>query len=1141
MPQEPSAAAARLRTLTRRILRHRLFQIGLALLVLYTLAGFFLLPYLITRYVPRLAQDHLQRPARLGEVRFNPFTFTLEARDAALTEADGAPLAGFGRLFLDFEPTGIFRWAWTFKRIELEAPQIHLVMGEDGVLNFARLAPAGPAEPPAPEPDARPPRMLLQAIAIGDGRIEITDRRLSPPANLALSPLAVNLRGISTLPDREGPYGLEARLGDGGVLKWAGEVSLHPFRSHGEVGLEGLALSSLWEFLRDRLNTTAPAGRVHVQGRYALDLSGPEPQLRLDDLGLGLRDLALTLTGESAPFLALKSADLQDSRFDLASRTLELGRLAFSDGRVNLAVDGGGALNLARLVRTPPPAAAPAEAAAPSPGAGDAPPLVLKAPVIALDRLALSYRDASRTPELDAAVGSVRVAAAFQAALGAAGPEVHVSGIGVDLEGLHLGAAGADPLVVLERLGLEGGDFRLAERSLGLARVAVAGGRVDLVREADGAINLVQLAAPPQGGVVRREAEEAAQTGAPWQVAVQTFALEGVQVSIADRTVKAEGSVLDLAPLKVVLAPVDGRTPTAVDVEIGVVQGGRLALKGSVDPAGPSVAADIEVTDLALPPLQPYLDPLVNLLLRSGTFGAQGKLRYGVADAQARLAYDGGFKLDGLKLIEPGVEETFLGWRSLGTSQLKLRLDPNRLEIAELRLDRPEGKFIIAEDRTVNVAAVFKKPEGSPAPAEAAPPKAEAGAGFPVSVRRLRVTGGDLEFADLSLTPQFATRIHDLTGVVVGASSTPGGRAQVELDGQVDEFGTAKIEGEVNLFDPTGFLDMDVVFRNVEMTTLTPYSGRFAGRRIDSGKLSLDLEYRIEDRQLLGDNQIIVDRLELGERVESPDALNLPLDLALALLKDGDGVIDIGLPVKGDLSEPEFSFGRLIGKALVNLITKIATAPFRALGALLGGEGEGFDTVAFAAGDAGVPPPEAEKLQKLAQALQKRPNLNLTVQGRYHAEQDGRALRDLHVRRALAAQLEVALAPGEDPGPVDYGNPDTGDALEDLFRERFDRATFKELEDRVEAEEEAAAKAQPAAPKDPGRLAKALFARLVETEALAETELQELARGRGQAVADQLTGPGGIAPERVTQGDPGEADGDAPTAKLDLAAAAKRP
>ena len=382
-----------------------------------------------------------------------------------------------------------------------------------------------------------------------------------------------------------------------------------------------------------------------------------------------------------------------------------------------------------------------------------------------------------------------------------------------------------------------------------------------------------------------------------------------------------------------------------------------------------------------------------------------------------------------------------------------MQLEPNRLDIGDLRVALLTGKFIIEKNRSFNLANVIKpgaepKKVETPAPGRAAGPADP----FPYRVRRVLVSEGQVDFADLSLPTPFGTKIHELKGIVAGISSARDARAQVELDGQVDEYGIAKINGELNTADPKSFTDIGVVFRNVEMSSLTPYSGKFAGRKIDSGKLSVDLKYKVAQGQLAGDNQIVVERLVLGEKVESPEAMDLPLDLAIALLEDSNGVIDLGLPVKGDLDSPEFSFGAVVWKAFVNLLTKIVTSPFRALGAILPGGGEeSFDSVAFEPGRPDVPAPEKEKLAKLGDALQKRPQLKLVVQGRYNPETDLRELRNASLRRTLAISLGRKLRRSTEPGPVDFGSPETGKTLEAMFAERFGSDALKALKDEQKA------------------------------------------------------------------------------------------
>ena len=381
----------------------------------------------------------------------------------------------------------------------------------------------------------------------------------------------------------------------------------------------------------------------------------------------------------------------------------------------------------------------------------------------------------------------------------------------------------------------------------------------------------------------------------------------------------------------------------------------------------------------------------------------------------------------------------------------------------------------------------------------------------------------------------FATRIHNLRGSIGNLSSRPGAPGQLELDGEVDEFGMARAVGEVDLFNPTQNMDIRVNFRNVDMSRLTPYMATFAGRRIESGKLSLDLEYTIQQRQLKGENQVVIDRLTLGERVDSPGATSLPLDLAIAILQDSDGRIDLGLPVAGSLDDPQFSYGGLIWKAITNVLTKIVTAPFRALGALFGGSGEKVENVAFEPGAKALTPPEREKLLKVAAVLGKRPKLALAVGG-IHAEVDRVALQEVQLRRAVLTASGLTLSERGDPGPISLRQPKIQAALESLYAERIgksDLAALKEgfrsanpgqLEESVGdkvmsrltgllREKKTLAENEVAQLKGADFYA-VLFERLREKEKLGTDVLPALAQARG-AGALEILKSGGVAAERL--------------------------
>jgi outer membrane protein OmpA-like peptidoglycan-associated protein len=389
----------------------------------------------------------------------------------------------------------------------------------------------------------------------------------------------------------------------------------------------------------------------------------------------------------------------------------------------------------------------------------------------------------------------------------------------------------------------------------------------------------------------------------------------------------------------------------------------------------------------------------------------------------------------------------------------------------------------------------------------------------------VRIDESAMNFADLSLVLPFSTRVHGLAGVVAGLAADPASRATVKLDGRVDEFGLVKVDGALSSFHPKVFTDIAVIFRNVPMSTLTPYSATFAGRRIESGTMDIDLQYKIDHSALVGDNKVLLQKVKLGERVESPGAMRLPLDLAIAILSDAQGRIDIALPVRGNVDAPEFSYGHLIWQALVTVIRRVATAPFRALGGLFGRDADQLESIAFEAGSDTVRPPEREKLKRVAEVLDKRPQLKLVVHGGYEAKIDGEALRSLRVRRDLARRLEIALKPGEDPGPVAFDQAKTQRALEALLAERDGDKAVAEFQ--ASYEKSTGKKADRVNPvlAFVGRgsadraFYEALFRRLVESTPLPDAELTALGQRRGEATARALKEAAGQSAARVEVGD----------------------
>jgi hypothetical protein len=548
--------------------------------------------------------------------------------------------------------------------------------------------------------------------------------------------------------------------------------------------------------------------------------------------------------------------------------------------------------------------------------------------------------------------------------------------------------------------------------------------------------------------------------------------------------------------------------------------GGSLDASGTI--AQDFGGAELRVTadGVNLVPLQGLVAQHARLDLASGRASLSADVRFG-ADATPRLAASGTFTVADLRLNEAGTTERVLSWQTLAASKVALTVAPGRLTIGELRAQAPEAKIAIDEQRRLNLAQVLGR--DAAAAAGAAERGSQGSTRWPVRIARVTLRGGIVDFSDRSLALPFSTRVRRVNGTVLGISSDPASRAEIKVAGVIQDSGSASAEGAVTPSDPTAFTDIRADFNNVALPPLTPYAVTFAGRRIESGRLWLDLRYRIVDHRLTARNEIVLDEFSLGERVEAPSALDLPLDLAVALLADENGRISVAIPIEGDLDNPRFDYRRLVREALANLVTRVVTAPFRFLQGL-GGGGAELEAVHFEPGRAALAPPERETLDRVAKALVERPQFKLVVHGPYDPERDGEALREQRVRREVVRALGVELGPREDPGPIAYGDADTQRALERLLAARsgaeaVDRLAASYAARSGKAPERVNALFAVFGRASPDReFYQAVFRRLVESEPLDEAALSDLAVRRAQAIVAYLLKTTQLDPGRVAVG-----------------------
>ncbi len=1021
---------ARLRTL----LLTRPAKIAGVLLVIYAVSGFLLAPWLVRQQFPKLVEQHLGAQGSLGSVYINPFLMIFDAKDLLIAEKNGAPVLQAGRVLVNFELASLLRWAWTFSEIRIERPLLNAELDAKENLNLLRLLPREKDHDEPGDADREPaslPRLLLQQLVITDGALRFTDHTLQPAARAQISPFNFEMHDISTLPNRSGEHAFNARLPDGGSLQWQGKLGLSPLDSSGSVTLRDAKLATLWQFVRDHLTIAEPKGSYSLGVRYRLTYSGGKLQMLADELNFGLKDLLIARQQDGAVMARLGSVALEGGNFDLAQRSLGFRKLGVADGMFGLVLDEDGNPDWATVVRSDSagskPAATEAAPSAASAAAGGTP-WQLSLPQVSVESLAFNLLDKSRSKPLRMTAEKATISLGAAASLGEQ-LQLTVSDAAMKMNGIRvLSEDEKEAPVTLNTAEVTGATFDLQKQTIHAGLARLSGGHTWVRREADGSLHLVSLFAARQD----KKLQEAGFT-----ISVDRAEIADYSVALSDRSFEPAISYdlekLNAAVSKVTLPATKATSP--FELALRIKQGGAVKAKGTLDLLRQSADARFEVTDIALTPLDPILKRETTLTMISGKASSAGQVSVNGKAEPPALRFKGGASIADLDLKIESSAERLVSWQNVQVADIDLDTGKNALSVAQVSLARPYSKLVVYKDRSTNLAAVLR-PRAAAAPAS--PPAAAPAETAPmaINIERVSVERGEMDFADLSLVLPFATNVKSMNGTVNGLSSAQDSRASLKFEGRVEDYGLARAEGSLQAFNPKKFMDIAVIFRNVELPPLSPYSATFAGRKIASGKVSLDLKYKLNNSELSGDNKVLLEQFRLGERVESPDAVNLPLDLAIALLTDSEGKIDLAVPVSGNVDNPEFSYGHVIWQAIRTVIVNIVSAPFRALGSLFGANAESLGEIVFDPGGARILPTEYEKMRRVAEGLQKRPQLRLVVQGSYHPQEDSRALRALAVRNDLAVREGLKLAPGEDPGPIGFDSAKIQRALETMLNER---------------------------------------------------------------------------------------------------------
>lgn len=1177
--------------------RAKKILIGLVIFfVVFTLAGFFVLPPLLKYVLIKELSQNLHREVTIKQITFNPYTLSTAVRGLLIKDRPGTDtFFSCDEIFLNLQTISALRLAPVLKEIRITKPYVKIIRNKDLSYNFSDLLEK--KEPISPEKakSSKPVRFSLNNISIINGSVDFADmpeetthtvrelmigipfvsdigsyvetfvqphfsakindalytingktkpfadsletsidvdiKDLNIPYYLAYVPMKMNFKVVSAYADTATKISFIQTKEKKPTLTITGNVSLKNIAVDDAKGKPLLRLP----LLDVSIAPSEPLLKiVHLS---KVSIQSPEYNIQRDEKGVlntrfflyeeGKERVAAREAGEEAPFFLdidaielsggkISFSDLSGSKpFKTVLDPIDLKIDHFSNGKDKKSA-------YALSIKTEAKESVKVE------GEFSVEPLWsegrLEVASVPLKKYSPYYGDAVL---FDIEDGRLDLAAHYRYASGQKEPDVTLSGISVTLNTLRLRKTGENQdFVNVPQLSIKETDVDLTRRELRIGNFSTEKGEILVKRLSNGDLNLLTLtppATPPASALKElprkaKAGEKPVEPEKPWLVSLKQMLVDKYTIRVVDQTTKEP---VTLVAQNLTLKGENISTAKNSKARIGLsflLNGkGTISTAGSVGIEPLSADLKIGLKGIEIAPFQPYFTDKVRLTVTGGAISTNGNVSLtSTKEKGIKATYKGEASVANFSSIDKLNGEDLLKLESLSLSDLNVAYAPLSIDIKGISLTNFYALVLVKPDGRINLQEVMaaEEPKGettpvpttekTPGPARqqtAAATPAEKEPSTNIKIDQVTLQGGRIDFVDKSVKPEFSTRLSEVGGRVSGLSAEQNTTADVELRGKLNEYAPLEITGKINPLRDDLFVDIKARIKDMDLSPASPYSGKYAGYAIEKGKLSVDVKYSISKGKLDSQNNIFIDQFTFGEKVESPQATNLPVRLAVALLKDRKGEIKLDLPVTGSLNDPKFSVWQIIVHILVNLIAKAATSPFALLGALFGGGGEELSYIEFDHGSTVITEPNLKKLDAVSKALQDRPSLKLDIEGHADVENDREGLKQLLFNRKIKVQrLDEMVKKGEPVVPVDDVK------IEPAEYEKYLKMAYK-------------AEKFPK-PKNFIGMAKDIPVSEMEKLMLTHTEVKEgdlraLASQRAMKVQDVILKSGKVEPERV--------------------------
>lgn len=718
--------------------------------------------------------------------------------------------------------------------------------------------------------------------------------------------------------------------------------------------------------------------------------------------------------------------------------------------------------------------------------------------------------------QFDVPQGTLGLSASYHFDLRGQAPQATVKNGTVSIQNLAIMERGGfEPVVSIPTFDVEGIQLDLQKQTIDIAKIHSADARFEAWMESNGVVNYQPLFTPvgSSGGAEKPSSAGAKQEKAakPWSIAVGEVGLNNYRASFEDRTLQNPGHV-DVTAMNLTVKDVriPFKKPLPIDLSLKLNETGSIGVKGTVAVEPLTADTEFKLEHIDIRPFQPYLDRFLNADVLDGAIDLNGTAHFAKEHAnEPMLRFQGNLAVNQLAIADRKDLDNVLTWKALNVKQIALDVEPTAVKIAEVVWQEPSAQIVVEADGTLNLSRLAASPpsnEQAAAPQKPASekPPAKPAEPVPVTIDQVKLVKLAATFQDLSIQPNVKASLTGFGGTIKGLSSKQLKKADVNLTGKVGRAAPLKIVGKINPLSEDAFTDLIVTLGGMDLTSAGPYSGKYVGYGLSKGKLSLDLKYKVSQKVLEAENLVHVDQLTFGEKTNSPDATSLPVPLVVGLLKDRKGVIEIDMPIRGNLKDPDFKYGKVVISTLLNLLAKVVASPFALMGKLVPGGGSGEEDlqfVEFQPGSASLAESELLKLEALEKALDERAGLRLDITGTTDSTLDVAALRRMKLREQL-----FAMNGGAKPGQEELSPKDEQRLVEKLYA-------------KLPPPDPADTPAEPTQPT-----VEEMKQKLAAAIQIPTGELEALAHQRAEAIRARLLESGKLTEERAAVLDAGQAE-----------------